>query len=104
MMNRHRTSGNQLRGGGVRQDRQRQLAEGRRDHAPRKSRLLAWLLAQIALAGDRAFKADDVLAASSGWQAAAGRAGLSRTYRDPRFDLLGGGMPAPIAELPGHQR
>ena len=103
-MNRHRTSGNQQRGREVRQDRQRHCAEASPDRAPRRSRLRVWLLAQIALAGDRAFRADDARAVSSGWQVAVGRAGLIRTYRDPRFDLLAAGKPMPIAERPGLQR
>jgi hypothetical protein len=104
MMNRHRTSGNQLRGDGVRQDRRRHFAEARRDRAPRQSRLLTWLLAQLALAGDQAFRVDDALAAARGWQIAVGRAGLTRTYRDPRFDLLAERERVPIAERPVHQR
>jgi len=102
-MNRSRTRGNQLLGGGVRQARQRHFAGPRRDRTPRQSRLLATLLGRVALAGDRAFRADDARAASCGWQVAIGRAGLSRTYRDQRFDLLAG-CPEPIAELPGDRR
>jgi hypothetical protein len=87
----------------VRQDRQRHFAEARRDRTLRQSRLLTWLLAQIALAGDRVFRADDALAAARGWQVAVGRAGLTRTYRDPRFDQLAASR-GPMAQLPGHQR
>ena len=39
-------------------------------------------------AGDRFFRASDTRAVGYGWQITAGRSGLSRTYRDPRFDLL----------------
>jgi DnaJ-class molecular chaperone len=38
--------------------------------------------------GARIFLVDDALAHAHGWQVTAGRSGLSRSYRDPRFDLL----------------
>jgi len=34
------------------------------------------------------FRADDVFAARHGWQVLVRHGGLSRTYRDPRFDQL----------------
>ena len=37
---------------------------------------------------DRLFAPDDVWAIQHGWQIERGRLGLSRTYRDPRFDTL----------------
>ena len=43
------------------------------------------LLRRLGLA---AFRTDDEFARQHGWQVAAGRLGLSRTYRDPRFDGL----------------
>src|SRR5258708_28855740 len=100
MMKRSRTRGNQLLGGGVRQARQRHFAGLRRDRTPRQSRLLATLLGRVALAGDRAFRADDARAASCGWQVAIGRAGLSRTYRDQHVSLLPG-APETIAARAG---
>ncbi len=36
--------------------------------------------------GARLFRDDDALAGQLGWQASPGRDGLSRSYRDPRFD------------------
>jgi hypothetical protein len=39
-------------------------------------------------AGQTVFRADDESARRHGWQVKAGRFGLSRVYRDPRFDLL----------------
>lgn len=38
--------------------------------------------------GDRLFHEQDVLARGQGWTIGNGRSGLSRTYRDPRFDRL----------------
>jgi hypothetical protein len=37
---------------------------------------------------DRLFAADDARARERGWQITVQRGGLSRSYRDPRFDLL----------------
>lgn len=39
---------------------------------------------------DQLFQADDVRARQYGWQITTRRAGLTRTYRDPRFDRLQG--------------
>jgi hypothetical protein len=36
--------------------------------------------------GARLFAADDLAAIEHGWQVTASRGGLSRLYRDPRFD------------------
>jgi hypothetical protein len=38
--------------------------------------------------GDHLFRDDDARARRHGWQVTSGHGGLSRTYRDPRFDLL----------------
>ena len=48
------------------------------------------LARRVRTAGDRLFRASDTRAAGYGWRVTAGRSGLSRTYRDPRFDLLAG--------------
>jgi len=45
---------------------------------------LLWLSA----VGSRIFEADDRLARDRGWQITPRRGGLSRNYRDPRFDSL----------------
>lgn len=42
----------------------------------------------IQLIPDRLFGADDLTAIQHGWEIERGRLGLSRTYRDPRFDML----------------
>jgi hypothetical protein len=47
-------------------------------------RLAAWIRA----AGDRLFREDDARARGYGWQVQVRHGGLSRTYRDPRFDGL----------------
>jgi hypothetical protein len=70
MMNTHPTSGNQ----------------SARPSGPRHSRFLAWLEARLQATGDYLFRADDTLAESNGWEVSAGRWGLSRTYRDQRFN------------------
>jgi hypothetical protein len=51
-------------------------------------RLVRWLLNRLVAAGNRLFAADDQRAAERGWQVTPGRHGLSRRYRDPRFDAL----------------
>jgi hypothetical protein len=38
--------------------------------------------------GDHLFRDDDARARQRGWQVTTGHGGLSRTYRDPRFDHL----------------
>jgi hypothetical protein len=45
--------------------------------------------------GQLLFRADDEFARRQGWQVETGRFGLSRVYRDPRFDL-------PTAERADH--
>jgi hypothetical protein len=52
------------------------------------SRLLIWVARRMRSAGDRLFHADDQRAIARGWQVTPGRSGLSRTYRDRRFDGL----------------
>lgn len=49
---------------------------------------LRWLAGRIRLAGDRQFSEDDTWARQHGWLIEARRGGLSRSYRDPRFDNL----------------
>jgi hypothetical protein len=61
------------------------LADGA---AAGRNRLLAWLAGLLRSAGDQLFSADDARAIARGWQIAPGKRGLSRTYRDPRFDAL----------------
>jgi hypothetical protein len=56
--------------------------------SPDHNRLMSWLADKVRSAGDRIFLADDARAIASGWHIAKGRLGLSRTYRDPRFDAL----------------
>lgn len=82
-MNKYPTSGNQLAGPRIGHRRER-LTQGGRDRG-RQPRLRRWLECQISSAGDRLFRADDAKAASNGWEAVAGRLGMSRTYRDARF-------------------
>ena len=50
--------------------------------------LVRWLLNRLEAAGNRLFAADDQRAAARGWQITPGTYGLSRRYRDPRFDTL----------------
>jgi hypothetical protein len=53
-----------------------------------RSGLLTWLADKVRSVGDWLFRADDAHAIASGWQITPGRSGLSRTYRDPRFNAL----------------
>jgi RecJ-like exonuclease len=46
------------------------------------------MTALVRAIGDRLFRASDAGARRYGWQVKIGHGGLSRTYRDPRFDLL----------------
>ena len=55
---------------------------------PSHHRLMTWLADKLRSAGNRIFLADDARAVASGWQITQGKLGLSRTYRDPRFDAL----------------
>jgi hypothetical protein len=48
------------------------------------------LAARTRSLGDWLFREDDARARRHGWQVHAGHGGLSRTYRDPRFDSLQG--------------
>lgn len=65
-----------------------QAARSDREARAGPRRLWAWLASRIRSAGRRLFLADDARAIASGWQITHGRWGLSRTYRDPRFDML----------------
>lgn len=67
-------------------DRQSALPAG--GASPDQNRLIGWLVARMRSAGARIFMADDARAAMHGWQTTQGKLGLSRTYRDPRFDSL----------------
>jgi hypothetical protein len=51
-------------------------------------RLAAWLAHRVEAAGNSLFRENDALARRHGWHIGAGHAGLSRVYRDPRFDQL----------------
>jgi hypothetical protein len=46
------------------------------------------LLRALSAIGDKIFQADDRRARDHGWQVVPRRGGLSRSYRDPRFDRL----------------
>lgn len=50
------------------------------------------LLRALSAIGSKIFQTDDSRAREQGWQIVPRRGGLSRTYRDPRFDCL---MPCP---------
>jgi hypothetical protein len=47
-----------------------------------------WLSKVIEAVGDRLFRTDDQWAIEHNLQVTRGRGGLSRSYRDPRFDTL----------------
>ena len=47
-----------------------------------------WLSKFIAAVGDRLFRRDDQWAIEHNWQITKRHGGLSRSYRDPRFDTL----------------
>ena len=47
-----------------------------------------WLIRLIEAAGDRLFRSDDQWAKDHDWQITKRHRGLSRSYRDPRFDTL----------------
>jgi len=53
-----------------------------------KKSLLPWLEERTRRAGAALFAKPDAWAVRSGWTITQRRGGLSRTYRDPRFDLL----------------
>lgn len=46
------------------------------------------LLRELAAVGSKIFRADDRRARDRGWQIIPRHSGLSRNYRDPRFDYL----------------
>ena len=46
------------------------------------------LIRGLSLIGGKIFRADDRRARDRGWQTISRHGGLSRTYRDPRFDYL----------------
>lgn len=46
------------------------------------------LIHGVNLLGSKIFQADDLRAHGRGWQINSRHGGLSRTYRDPRFDYL----------------
>ena len=47
-----------------------------------------WLAERLRAAGDRLFAEDDQKAREHGWEITSRHGGLSRRYRDPRFDTL----------------
>ena len=51
-------------------------------------RLAAWLARCAEAAGASLFREDDAMARKHGWHIEARSGGLSRVYRDPRFDRL----------------
>jgi hypothetical protein len=53
-----------------------------------RRRLIARLGRFLETVGARLFRADDRTAVEHGWQITASRGGLSRLYRDPRFDTI----------------
>jgi hypothetical protein len=53
------------------------------EHGP-----VRWLRRLIEAAGDRLFRTDDQTAIKNHWQITKRHSGLSRSYRDPRFDTL----------------
>jgi hypothetical protein len=59
------------------------MISGLGGHPARVTGRLALLIWRV---GDRLFRAEDACARQHGWQIAARRGGLARTYRDPRFD------------------
>jgi hypothetical protein len=52
------------------------------------NRLVRWLLNRLGEPGNRLFAADDATAREHGWQIIPRHLGLSRQYRDPRFDMF----------------
>ena len=53
-----------------------------------RGRARDWLAARLRAAGERIFAADDQAAREHGWEIVTRHGGLSRRYRDPRFDTL----------------
>ena len=62
------------------------IPAGHPDYARR--RWTDWLKYQFRLATDRAFQDQDARARQHGWTVEVRQGGLSRRYRDPRFDSL----------------
>jgi hypothetical protein len=62
----------------------RRLAAG----AAMQARIRAWLVARIRARSDWLFRGLDERARQHGWTMETGPYGLSRSYRDPRFDTL----------------
>ena len=56
-------------------------------HSPQTG-VREWLRRLLLRAGDVLYAGDDDLARAEGWEITVRCGGLSRTYRDPRFDLL----------------
>jgi hypothetical protein len=50
--------------------------------------LVRWVAGGLRALGDRIFAANDAEARWRGWEITRRRAGLARTYRDPRFNAL----------------
>jgi hypothetical protein len=57
------------------------------------------LLRALGAIGSKIFRADDCRARDRGWQIIPRHGGLSRAYRDPRFDYL---IPCPACNGRGH--
>jgi hypothetical protein len=53
-----------------------------------RERIKGWLVARIRACSDRLFRDLDEQARQHGWNMETGPYGLSRSYRDPRFDAL----------------
>ena len=53
-----------------------------------RNHLVRWGRRRLEAAGNRLFATDDLTALERGWQIIPQRCGLSRQYRDPRFDSL----------------
>jgi hypothetical protein len=52
------------------------------------NRLVRYARTRLEAAANRLFAKDDLRARQNGWQIIPRRSGLSRQYRDPRFDTL----------------
>jgi RecJ-like exonuclease len=57
------------------------------------------LLRTLSAIGSKIFRTDDCRARDRGWQITSRHGGLSRTYRDPRFDSL---IPCPACNGRGY--
>lgn len=85
-MNMHQTDAYRTRTDQVPPDSPPKKRQGRRS---KPASALSWLIGQIGRIGFHVYRSDDARAAASGWEITPGRLGLSRTYRDPRFDVVG---------------